>query len=268
MEEKKSVETFWNEASCGENLFLKGDTEIEAFQVQAEKRYFYEPYIIPFADFEKSEGKMVLEIGVGLGSDHQKFAEAGAKLSGIDLTLRAITHTRNRLYLFNLTSDLKVGDAENLDFPDNTFDLVYSWGVIHHSPETPKAIREIHRVLKPGGEAKVMIYHKNSIVGYLLWLRYGLMNLKPFTSLKSIYSQYLESPGTKAYTIDEAQNLFKAFDKLNIKIELSHGDLLSEHTGQRHQGILLKFAQRVFPSSIIKRSFKKNGLFMLISAIK
>lgn len=87
----------------------------------------------------------------GLGADHQRFAEAGAVLTGVDLTPHAIEMTRQRFKKLGLKSNLKVGDAECLNFPANSFDIVYSWGVIHHSPDTQKAVNEIFRVLKPGG---------------------------------------------------------------------------------------------------------------------
>ena len=93
----------------------------------------------------------MLEIGVGLGADQQRVAEAGAALSGIDLTERAVEHTRRRLAAFGLDTDLAVGDAENLQFPDDSFELVYSRGALHHSPDTPKAIAEVWRVLKRVG---------------------------------------------------------------------------------------------------------------------
>ena len=75
----------------------------------------------------------------------------GANTHGIDLTARAIEITKKRLSFYDLSSNLKVGDAENLEFSDNSFDFIYSWGVIHHSPDTQKAVDEIYRVLKPGG---------------------------------------------------------------------------------------------------------------------
>ncbi len=265
---KQDVKDFWNEASCGEELYLKGVDEKKAFNNQAQIRYQLEPYIISFADFSNSKGKKVLEIGVGLGADHQKFAESGADLYGIDNTERAIVNTRKRLQLFNLSSKLEVADAENLHFSDNFFDIVYSWGVIHHSPDTSGAINEIYRVLKPGGEAKIMIYHTKSFVGYMLWIRYALLTLKPFTSLKQIYSKYLESPGTKAYTVKEAKLLLKQFKKVDIKTLLTHGDILSSDAGQRHKGLFLLIARKLFPRFIIKKVFPKNGLFMLIKAVK
>ena len=268
MDLKQQVHDFWNEASCGEEMYLKGKTAREAFENQMHVRYQLEPYIIPFAGFNASKDKQVLEIGVGLGADHQMFAQNGALLSGCDLTERAIEYTRDRLQVFGLTSDLKVADAENLSYSSGQFDLVYSWGVIHHSPNTEVAVKEIYRVLKPGAEARIMIYNKHSMVGYMLWFRYALLRLRPFTSLKAIYSKYLESPGTKAYTPQEARAMFAAFSEVNIEVVLTHGDLLSSNAGQRHRGALLNIAKKIYPRSIIKALFPRKGLFMLISARK
>lgn len=147
---KTGFRDFSDRASCGEELYLAGQDRA-AYEAQADTRYALEPYIPEFAKFNAAQGLLVLEIGVGLGADHQCFAEASAALSGIDLTERAMEHTRSRLAAFGLASDLAVGDAENLQFADESFDLVYSWGVLHHSPETPKAIAEVWRVLKRGG---------------------------------------------------------------------------------------------------------------------
>lgn len=267
-DQKKKVLEFWDAASCGEELYLKGNEEKERFRNQMDQRYRLEPFILDFAKFEKYKGKKVLEVGVGLGADHQKFAEGGADLYGIDLTPRAVEHSRNRLKLFGLTSHLSAGDAENMPFTDNDFDLVYSWGVIHHSPNTPKCVYEIHRVLKKDGECRVMIYHKRSMVGYMLWIRYALFRFKPWLTLNAIYSSYLESPGTKAYTIKEAKELFKDFRDIRIETLLGHGDLLSSQAGQRHRGFFLTAARVLFPRLIIKKVFPRHGLFMLITGRK
>jgi SAM-dependent methyltransferase len=264
---KQDVREFWNAASCGEELFLPS-LDAEGYRAEAETRYDLEPYILPFAGFEDARGKRVLEIGVGLGSDHQRFAEAGAELSGIDLTDRAIDHTRRRLTLFGLTSALAVGDAENLTFADDTFDIVYSWGVLHHSPDTPRAIREVHRVLRPGGEARIMIYYKWSIIGLMLWLRYGILRGRPWMSLETVYDRYLESPGTKAYSYAEARKLFAQFSKVEIDTVLTHGDLLESEAGQRHRGAALDLARRIWPRRAIRALLPKAGLFMLIKAVK
>jgi SAM-dependent methyltransferase len=264
---KEAVRDFWNAASCGEELYLTG-SEAKDFESQAQARYHLEPYIADFAKFDTTKGQRVLEIGVGLGADHEQFARAGAQLSGIDLTDRAIENTRRRLGVFGLTSTLQVADAENLPFPDNSFDVVYSWGVIHHSPDTPKAAKEIMRVLAPGGRFAVMIYHRYSMVGYMLWLRYGLARLRPFTSLDTIYSRYLESPGTKAYSVDEAKALFGNATDLKAWTVLTHGDLLEGEAGQRHTGAILSFARKVWPRGMIRKVAPTQGLFLLVQGKK
>jgi ubiquinone/menaquinone biosynthesis C-methylase UbiE len=100
---------------------------------------------------------------------------------------RWATETPRRLRWFSFCT--AIGDAEELSFPDRYFDCVYSWGVLHHSPDTRTAVCEIWRVLKEGGSAKLMIYHKWSLVGFMLWVRYALLSLRPWMSLRTVYSR-------------------------------------------------------------------------------
>lgn len=264
---KKDVHDFWDDSSCGEELFLKSYKK-EDYEHEFNERYRLEPCIDKFMNFKSAYDKKILEIGVGLGADHQRFVEAGAITYGIDLTKRAIKNTERRLNLFNYQSNLSLGDSENIQYKDNFFDLVYSWGVIHHSPDTQKAINEIYRVLKPGGIGKVMIYHKWSLVGLMLWIRYGFFKFKPLIGLKELYANFLESPGTKAYSINEARRMFKNFNTINIDTVLTHGDLLDGPAGQRHKGILLSVARKFWPRKLIKYLFPKFGLFMLVTLKK
>lgn len=261
------VKEFWEQASCGESLYLGGHDR-RHYEHQARERYRLEPEILSFAEFERYRAKDVLEIGVGLGADHQRFAEAGANLCGIDLTEHGIEHVQRRLELFGLSSQLKTGNAEHLEFTDNSFDLVYSWGVLHVTPDTPRAIREVLRVLRPGGEARIMIYHKHSCVGYMLWLRYALARGRPWLSLAHIYARYLESPGTKAYTVDEARYLFDGFEIEDVFTELTHADLLTSDVGQRHRGRVLTIARRLWPRRLIQSRFSNHGLFLMVRARK
>lgn len=267
MSSKDAVRDFWDGASCGEQLYLKRQ-DATGYEQQAFERYRLEPYISEFARFELARDKDVLEIGVGLGADHQRFAQAGARLAGIDLTPRAIEHTQRRLAAFGLPSRLQVGDAENLPFVDASFDLVYSWGVLHHSPDTRRAVAEVFRVLKPGGVARVMIYHKWSMVGLMLYLRYGLLRGRPWSSLATIYASHLESPGTKAYSTEEALKLFDQFERVETRIELTHADLLESGAGQRHQGVVLALARKLWPRRLIRQALPQAGLFLLIEAQK
>jgi SAM-dependent methyltransferase len=265
---KTQVQEFWDKASCGE-VYATGESEKAQYEAQAEARYTLEPYLKTFAQFPAAAGKDVLEIGVGMGADHLELAKAGPRtLSGVDLTPRAIEHTHKRLDIYGLPSELRVGDAENLPFQDNAFDLVYSWGVIHHSPNTAKAVQEIWRVLRPGGTARVMIYHKYAITGYLLWLRYALLRGKPNTSLDAIYHDHLESPGTKAYSVAQAREMFGTFNQATFRVQLSLGDLLEGAVGQRHQSGVLKVLKAIWPRPLIKAFFKNHGLCLLIEATK
>lgn len=261
------VHDFWNENSCGE-IYAKGRDQAEKYATETKTRYLLEPYIKDFAEFESYEGLNVLEIGVGMGSDHSQIAYSNPKsLIGIDLTERAVNHTKARLSSLGLKANLKVDNAENLSFKDNQFDAVYSWGVLHHSINTKKCFEEIHRVLKPGGSAKIMIYHKYSPTGLMLWLRHGLYK---FDSLESIYSKYLESPGTKAFTLKETKELTKKFENVNLKVQICFGDLLEGESGQRHKGPLLSFAKLAYPRALVKwlATLIPFGLFLLIDVKK
>lgn len=264
---KSQVQDFWNESSCGEKLFLAGFSK-DDYLSQSRIRYELEPEILSFGQFESFRDKKTLEIGVGLGSDHMLLAQNKAILTGIDLTERAIGHTKRRFELLDLDSDLQQADAENLPFEDESFEMIYSWGVIHHSPNTPQVVNEIHRVLKVNGICKIMIYHKYSLIGFMLWLRYGLFALKPFIGLNKIYHQYLESPGTKAYSYKEAQKLFHKFKINSISSPLTHGDLLNSKAGQRHEGKVLNLARKIWPRAFFKIFMKNNGLFLMLELEK
>ena len=265
-----SVRDFWNSESCGERYAI-GTTQQDEFAAETFARYKLEPYILDFANFEGFRGLDVLEIGVGFGSDHSKIASSGPNsLTGIDLTDRAIKNTQNRFEKMKLESDLCVGNAEKLPFDSESFDAVYSWGVLHHSPDTPKCFEEVYRVLRQGGFAKIMIYHTHAPTGWMLWVKYALFSGRPFMSLEEIYSKFLESPGTKAYSVAEARELVHRFTEVDIKVQLGFGDLLQGDVGSRHRGAMLTIAKALYPRWLIKGLAKllPIGLCLLISVKK
>ena len=264
---KTEVRDFWDAASCGE-VYAEGLSAKQRFRKHAEARYRLEPYIRGFARFEEGSGQDVLEIGVGMGADHLEWAKSGPRrLAGVDLTPRAVAWTTQRLATFGFASELREGDAERLPFPDDSFSIVYSWGVLHHSPDTPQAFREAHRVLRPGGTLRAMIYHRPSIVGLMLWARYGLATGHPALSLSDVYGRHLESPGTKGYTVAEARRLVAPFGACNIRSAISLGDLLLGEVGQQHAGRGLSTAKRFWPRPLIRR-MPALGLLLLIEAMK
>lgn len=186
---KERVRAFWQAHPCGTKF---SDAEMgtrEFFERVEAHRYTKEWHIPVAAEFAGARGLRVLEIGCGLGTDGAQFAEAGANYTGIDLTNAAIELARKRFELSDLPGEFLVADAENLDFADDSFDLVYSHGVLHHTPDTALAVREIYRVLKPGGRAIVMLYHRGSYnyrIGIRIMRRAGARLLKSETGIRIV----------------------------------------------------------------------------------
>lgn len=258
---KDEVCDFWNADPCG-TRYLGGK---EDFEAHARARYALEPYILEFAQFQRARGLRVLEIGVGMGADYLEWLKAGAITTGVDLSAASIERARQRCQQAGYPPDLHVADAEQLPFPDNSFDVVYSYGVMHHSPNTEQCVREGWRVLKPGGQARIMLYHHPSITGAMLWLRYGILQGK---SLRQSVFDHLESPGTKTYSRTEALTMFGAFTKVQTRLVFSPGDLLLHQPSARFQSVFYKLVWRLFPRTLVRTLGRRWGLFLLISAEK
>jgi ubiquinone/menaquinone biosynthesis C-methylase UbiE len=250
---KERVRAFWQANPCGTKF---ADAEMgsrEFFERVEEHRYGKEWHIPEAANFAGARGLRVLEIGCGLGTDGAQFARAGAIYTGVDLTDAAVDLARRRFALEGLPGEFRRADAERLDFADESFDLVYSHGVLHHTPDTTAAVREVHRVLKPGGRAVVMLYHRDSY-NYrvnIRWLRrigaHALRNeagLKlahrltgePVESLREHAARIKEdtqsylspeeflsrntdgagNPLTRVYSRREARELFKDFAEVKL----------------------------------------------------
>lgn len=176
-------------------------------------------------DYQRLKGKRVLEIGCGAGVHAMLLAQAGANLTAIDLTHNAIEMTRNRFEAFGLAGDIRQGDAEALDFEDDTFDLVWSWGVIHHSADMQQAIDEIHRVLKPGGLAQVMVYHKNSVRYWVVGgLVEGVLKGKLLKmSLDEVNKTFTDGYIARHLTSRDARRMFAAFSSVETRV-MDQGD--------------------------------------------
>ncbi len=134
------------------------------FEEHSHFRYVdYGPWMREVAGFDRHSGEFMLEVGCGMGTDLLEFARGGARVVGLDLTWRHLELAARRFSFFGQRGRFLRGDAERLPFPDEKFDFVYSNGVLHHTPDTEGAVREIHRVLKPGGSATILLYHRNSL---------------------------------------------------------------------------------------------------------
>lgn len=230
---KDQVKAFWENEACGERYGAEQDRV----------RYELEPEILPFADFESGARLRVLEIGVGMGADFLRWARAGAQATGVDLTERAVALTKMRLLEEHLIADVRLADAEMLPFPDNTFDIVYSWGVLHHTPNPTQAFTEAQRVLVPGGRLKLMLYHRRSWVALAAWAKFGVLRGRPFLSIKQAV-KHIESPGTQAFTEKELRTMLPDLEHLRIRPVLTRWDrrclpLLPSAFGNRFGWFLL-----------------------------
>jgi ubiquinone/menaquinone biosynthesis C-methylase UbiE len=149
----------------------------------------------------------------------------------VDLSDTSIETTRRRLEVEGMSSDLRVADAENLPFENASFDLVYSWGVIHHTPDTARSAREILRVLRSGGRFCVMVYNRHSLVALQAWAVYGALRGRPWRTFAEVLADHMESPGTKAYTPREVRELFSGARTINIETVVTAYDM---RLGRRH----------------------------------
>jgi 2-polyprenyl-3-methyl-5-hydroxy-6-metoxy-1,4-benzoquinol methylase len=197
-------------------------------------RYELQDYMHEAFGFDKWGGKKVLEIGCGSGIDSMEFARNGALVTATDITDRAIMLTRALAKELGLPVEVMQAPADNLPFENETFDVVYCYGVLHHIPDADRATAEIHRVLKPGGTVMVMLYHKNSLLyAYSIiylhgirerWLLGSLLGNTLLTEneLTARYSERIEGcPYTRAYTKEEARELFERWF-LDVQISVHY----------------------------------------------
>ena len=258
---KDQVREFWNADPCGSRYLERA----EDFAAHARARYALEPYIPGFAQFAQSRGLRVLEVGVGMGADYLEWLKAGARATGVDISSSSLERAQRRCELAGHQPDLRVADAEHLPLPDNSFDVVYSYGVMHHSPDTAQCLREAWRVLKSGGQARIMLYHHPSLTGAMLWLRYGALGGK---SLQRTVYDHLESPGTKTYTQSEVRGMMAAFENVTIRQVFSPGDLLLNAPSHRFRSPLYRLAWKIYPRGLVRKLGRSWGLFLLASGRK
>lgn len=177
-DELKSVGAFWGVEACGTHFVKNFRDDADFYRQYRAFRYAHEWRIPEFAEFEKARGLRVLEIGCGNGADGVMFARAGADYTGVDLTETAVEATRRHFAVENLKGEFRIENAERLSFADESFDIVYSYGVLHHTPRPERAFAEVHRVLKPGGRALLMLYHRRSFnycIRILTYMRLRLL---------------------------------------------------------------------------------------------
>ena len=224
MTTRTRIQNYWESRQPGLKHSKNEIGSREFFDEVERERYgdpFKYQYLKAEAEFDRYPNKMVLEIGLGLGTDILQFAKNGARVCGIDLTEGAVKLTQRRFLQEGLDGDFRQADFVNLPYEDNHFDLVYSFGVLHHSPETDRGVAEIFRVLKPGGKAIVMLYHK----GFKYYVRklfyHGVLKREYLShSSREIVNRHSEDfgncPLTRVFDRKEAGKMFAAFENIEM----------------------------------------------------
>ncbi len=207
----KEVQEYWDEYPCGIQITDRKEGSREFFEeIKARFRGTYGPYAHSdeLLNFGAYEGKSVLEIGCGIGLDAAEFAGHGARVTAIDLSPRNIALARKYFAHNNLEATIEVGNAEQLEFPDDSFDVVVAIGVLYYTPNTQRAVEEILRVLKPRGRAICMFYNRYS------WLVF--MARLTGTNLDH---EEKDAPITKLYSVNEVREMFAAFSQTELVLD-------------------------------------------------
>lgn len=265
-EEKQKAREQWSADPAGAVYGSDHEFGSRDFFDEVERHRYREyapwmPEVMGFADFA---GQRLLEVGCGMGTDLLQFARGGARVTGVDLTPRSIEISRHHLKLYEQRGDFAISDAERLPFTEESFDVVYSNGVLHHTPDTAGAVREIHRVLRPGGLARVMLYHRHSwnywgeIVLHRGVLRAQLLRGQTAEDIMSRYVEVNEGEGrplVKVYSRRQARELFSMFSGVRIEVrQLTPGDFY--------------LAGRLLPQSLVNTLGRRIGWNVIISARK
>jgi len=210
---------FWDTEACGTHFVTHYSNDRDFFSKYREFRYRTEWHIPEFAEFAEAAGKRVLEIGCGNGTDGVMFALNGADYTGVDLTAEAVEATRRHFAVEGLRAVFRQENSERLSFANNSFDIVYSFGVLHHTPIPEQAVAEVYRVLKPGGTARIMLYHRHSFNYYVRIL--GYMRTRMLLKVASRFRQW-EADRRRAATHVELAG--RAWQRVARRV----GDPLSE----------------------------------------
>ncbi|MEW6718172.1 MAG: class I SAM-dependent methyltransferase [Chloroflexota bacterium] len=221
----ETVRDYWNARPCNIRHSPREVGTREYFDEVEARKYFVEPHIPRFAEFERWRGKRVLEIGCGIGTDTINFARAGAQVVAVDLSERSLAVARQRAQVFGLDDKVEFycADAEELStvVPPAPFDLVYSFGVIHHTPHPEKVIEQIrNHYVSHGSTLKIMLYHRYSWKVFWILLTYGK---GAFWKLDDLIARHSEAqtgcPITYTYSRQQVYNLLPGFEITNIWVD-------------------------------------------------
>jgi ubiquinone/menaquinone biosynthesis C-methylase UbiE len=222
----QAVHDFWDRRPCNIRHSPREVGSRAYFDDVEARRYFVEPHIPSFADFPRWAGKRVLEVGCGIGTDTISFARHGARVTAVDLSGSSLALARRRAEVYGLADRVEFyqADAEQLTdvVPVQPYDLVYSFGVIHHTPRPDEALRQMRRYLRPGGTLKLMVYHRYSWKALWVLLRSGKGRFWKMDELVARHSEAQTGcPVTYTYSRREGRRLLArgGFETTEVRVD-------------------------------------------------
>jgi SAM-dependent methyltransferase len=253
----ENIRDYWDARPCNIRHSKKEVGSLEYFQEVTERRYRAEPHIPRWAEFDKWAGKRVLEIGVGIGTDGAEFARHGAEYVGTDLSGKSIEIASQRFQAEQLHGTFIPGNAENISqiLPDEKFDLIYSFGVIHHSVNPQAIIDQLPNLLNDGGQARIMLYARDSYKNTMI--EAGLDQPEAQAGC----------PQAQVYSHTEAREAFKAFS--NVEIVQDHIFTYQIEPYYRDPREFIKEPWfEAMPDAVFQALKKRWGWHLLITATK
>lgn len=257
---------FWDSRPCNIKHSTKEIGTIEYFEEVEKRKFLVEPHIPKFANYEKWAGKKVLEIGCGLGTDSINFVKAGAKLTVIELSEKSLNLCKKRLQNLNYQATFICGNAEKLSelLPNEKFDLIYSFGVIHHSPNPKNIINEVEKFMNKDTELYIMLYSKWCWKGLWIVMAYGKMKFWKWKELIQYYSEAKEGcPVTFVYSKKEIKNLLENFEIISVKKDHIFPYKISEYIKYNYT---YNWYWRIMPKFLFRLFEKFFGWHTLIKA--
>ena len=216
----EKVKKFWNDRQCNIKHSKKNIGTLEYFEEVEEKKYKVEPHIPEFANFSNWKGKKVLELGCGIGTDSINFARNGADLTCVELSEASIEICKKRFKEYGLNANFFVGNIEELSsfLPLDEYDLIYSFGVIHHTPNPKKVVSEIKKYCKEGTAIKIMLYSKISWKAIEFFILHGYkFNFNFSKTIQYFAEAQLMCPVAYTYTLNDLKSIFSDFKIDSIK---------------------------------------------------
>jgi SAM-dependent methyltransferase len=218
----EKIKQYWDSRPCNIKHSPKPIGTKEYFDEVEQRKYFVEPHIPGFAQFERWRGKKVLEIGCGIGTDAVNFARAGADYTCVELSEKSLELCKKRFEIYGLKGRFYLGSSEELSkfLPQEKYDLIYSFGVIHHTPNPERAIEEIKKYCNSDTEVRLMLYSKWSWKVFWIILKYGKGMFWKAGELIPKYSEaQIGSPVTHVYSFNDVRKLLHGFEILEMRKE-------------------------------------------------